>query len=224
MASITSTGALSSFSSYGATTVDLGAPGSGIWSSVPTDSYASYSGTSMATPHVTGAIALYSSYNTAAGASARRDAVLGNSIATASLAGKTVTGGRLSLDGLFGGSTEPPPPPPPPVVSTYDPTVVSVSAPATSRLNRNNTVFVTVGNLGNTSAQVRVALTATGGTPGNPTTVLVPAGGTATATIGWKAPRIRTAYTLTATTTLVSTTLVDANPGNNTGSTPITVV
>ncbi|MBU3707271.1 MAG: peptidase S8 [Mycobacterium sp.] len=224
VASITSTGALSSFSSYGATTVDLGAPGSGIWSSVPTDSYASYNGTSMATPHVTGALALYSSYNTTAGASARRDAVLGNSIATASLAGRTVTGGRLSLEGLFGGSTEPPPPPPPPVVSTYDPTVVSVSAPATSRLNRNNTVFVTVGNLGNTAAQVRVALTASGGTPGNATTVLVPAGGTATATINWKAPRVRTVYTLTATTTLVSTTLVDANLGNNTGSTTITVV
>ena len=41
---------------------------------------------------------------------------------------------------------------------------------------------------------------------------------------GWKAPRIRTAYTLTATTTLVSTALVDANPGNNTGSTTIRLV
>ena len=50
------------------------------------------------------------------------------------------------------------------------------------------------------------------------------AGGIATATIGWKAPRVRTAYTLTAATTLVSTTLVDANPGNNTGSTTIRVV
>lgn len=35
VASITNTGALSSFSQYGATTVDIGAPGSGIWSTVP---------------------------------------------------------------------------------------------------------------------------------------------------------------------------------------------
>jgi hypothetical protein len=35
VASITNTGGLSSFSQYGATSVDIGAPGSGIWSTVP---------------------------------------------------------------------------------------------------------------------------------------------------------------------------------------------
>ncbi|MEO5569176.1 MAG: S8 family serine peptidase, partial [Gemmatimonadaceae bacterium] len=50
VASITNTGAISSFSNFGATTVDIGAPGSGIWSSVPASSkgkvvssYASFS-------------------------------------------------------------------------------------------------------------------------------------------------------------------------------------
>ena len=64
VASITSTGALSSFSQFGATTLDIGAPGSGIFSTVPVTSggtvvsgYASYNGTSMATPHVAGACA-----------------------------------------------------------------------------------------------------------------------------------------------------------------------
>ncbi|MFM1768185.1 MAG: hypothetical protein RJA22_714 [Verrucomicrobiota bacterium] len=97
VASITSSGALSSFSSYGSTTVDLGAPGSAINSSVPVDTYASYNGTSMATPHVTGAIALYHSRNPGASAAFIKTVILGSATPTASLAGKTVSGGRLNV-------------------------------------------------------------------------------------------------------------------------------
>lgn len=61
VAALTSSGALASFSNYGNATVDLAAPGSGIWSTVPNGGYASYSGTSMATPHVMGALALIAS-------------------------------------------------------------------------------------------------------------------------------------------------------------------
>lgn len=107
VASITSTGALSSFSNYAATKVDLGAPGSGIWSSVPKSSkgkvisgYASYSGTSMATPHVTGACALYVSTHPGATAAQIKTAILGGVTATASLSGKCVTGGRLNVSGF----------------------------------------------------------------------------------------------------------------------------
>ena len=102
VASITNTGARSSFSSYGATTVDLGAPGSSIVSSVPDNAYASYSGTSMATPHVTGALALYASTHPGATALSMRNALLANVTATTSLAGFTVTGGRLDVDKLMG--------------------------------------------------------------------------------------------------------------------------
>lgn len=224
VASITSTGALSSFSSYGSTTVDLGAPGSGIISSVPTNSYANYSGTSMATPHVTGAIALYASYNTTANAAGLRAEILGNTKATSSLAGTTVTGGRLSLEGLFGVSATPTPPPPTPTpVATYDPTAISISAPAGVTTRRNVNVSITIGNLGNAAVQARVSLTATGGTAGNATTVLVPAGGRVTTTIAWKAPSTRATYTLTATTSLVSTALTDANPANNSTSVAVIV-
>jgi subtilisin family serine protease len=101
VASVTSTGGLSSFSNYGATKVDLGAPGSGIYSTIPhkngTPSYASYSGTSMATPHVTGAVALYASTHPGLSAAALKSAILGTVTATTSLNNKCSTGGRLNV-------------------------------------------------------------------------------------------------------------------------------
>lgn len=104
VAALTSTGALASYSNYGATQVDLGAPGSGIWSTVPVSSkgaiissYASYNGTSMATPHVTGACALYASSHPGASAADIKNAILNNVVSTVSLSGKTATGGRLNV-------------------------------------------------------------------------------------------------------------------------------
>jgi subtilisin family serine protease len=100
VAAITSSGGRSSFSNYGATTVDLGAPGSGIYSTVPYNGYASYSGTSMATPHVTGAAALYAASHPGATAAQIKAAILQSTVPTTSLAGKTVTGGRLNVSGF----------------------------------------------------------------------------------------------------------------------------
>jgi subtilisin family serine protease len=104
VAALTSTGALASYSNYGSTTVDIGAPGSGIVSTVPSRSgasaYASYSGTSMATPHVTGGAALYAASNPGASAVAIKQAILSSAVPTPSLSGKCVTGGRLNVSGF----------------------------------------------------------------------------------------------------------------------------
>jgi subtilisin family serine protease len=107
VASITNTGAISSFSNYGSTTIDIGAPGSAIYSTVPASSggkvvsgYSSYSGTSMATPHVSGAAALYAAYHPGSSAATIKNAILSSALPTASLAGKTVTGGRLNVAGF----------------------------------------------------------------------------------------------------------------------------
>jgi subtilisin family serine protease len=107
VASITSTGARSSFSNYGSTTVDIGAPGSSINSTLPTDGYGSYSGTSMATPHVTGAVALYAAVHPEASANDIRAALLSSATPTASLSGITVTGGRLNIAAALGAVTLP---------------------------------------------------------------------------------------------------------------------
>ncbi|BBN96183.1 subtilisin-like serine protease [Deinococcus grandis] len=100
VAAIDKAGALASFSQYGKTSVDIGAPGVAITSSVPYNKYASYNGTSMATPHVTGGVALYASLNPNATAAQIRAAILGSATPTASLNGKTVTGGRLNVSGF----------------------------------------------------------------------------------------------------------------------------
>lgn len=107
VAAIDKNGGLASFSNYGAKSVDLGAPGVGIYSTLPAksgrnivSSYGSYSGTSMATPHVTGAAALYASTHSGASAAQIKSAILSSVIPTNSLNKKTVTGGRLNVSGF----------------------------------------------------------------------------------------------------------------------------
>ena len=75
VAATDSNDALASFSNYGASTVDLAAPGSSILSTYPNNTYVSMSGTSMAAPHVSGAAALAWSYAPGATYQQIRDAM-----------------------------------------------------------------------------------------------------------------------------------------------------
>ena len=101
VAAIDKSSNLASWSNYGSTRVDLGAPGVSIWSTVPgkknQSAYSAYSGTSMATPHVTGAAALYAAAHPTATAATIKGAILSTTVQTGSLSGKTVTGGRLNI-------------------------------------------------------------------------------------------------------------------------------
>ena len=93
---------LASFSNFGATTVDLSAPGVNILSTLPGNRYGSYSGTSMATPHVTGVAALIKSHSPALDDAQIKGRILSSIDKNASLQGKSVTGGRLNAPGALG--------------------------------------------------------------------------------------------------------------------------
>jgi len=97
VAASTRTDSLASFSCYGAASVDLAAPGSSILSALPGNGYASWSGTSMATPHCSGVAALLLSRNPALSVTELKRIILENTDPVGSFAGKTVTGGRLNL-------------------------------------------------------------------------------------------------------------------------------
>ena len=92
---------LASFSNYGAVTVDLAAPGVDIASTVSGGGYAYMSGTSMATPNVSGVAALAWSLKPNATYAQVRSALFSGADRLTNLTGKVATGARLNALGTL---------------------------------------------------------------------------------------------------------------------------
>lgn len=99
VAATTASGALGGFSNYGPRTVDLGAPGANILSTVPPllrgAPYEYIDGTSMAAPVVSGVVALISTTNPTASPELIRDILLSTVKPLSSLRGKVASGGLV---------------------------------------------------------------------------------------------------------------------------------
>ncbi len=114
VAAIDESGNLGSFSNWGRNSVDLGAPGVKVFSTVTQSTKysdtvidipglitATWDGTSMATPHVAGAAALYWSANPGKSWVDVKNAILMSVKRSNVLQGKTVSGGQLDVQNVM---------------------------------------------------------------------------------------------------------------------------
>jgi thermitase len=114
VAATDSADALGKFSNWGKTSVDLGAPGVKVFSTTIDGAYndtvidleqlgmkVTWDGTSMATPHVAGAAALYLSYKPTATWREIKDALIKSAKPITALSGKAVSNGKLNVENLM---------------------------------------------------------------------------------------------------------------------------
>lgn len=152
VASTTSTGARSSFSNYGAL-IDVAGPGSSILSTLNSGSttpgsetYASYSGTSMAAPHVAGVVALMQSKATTPLTPANVESLLKSTarafpVSPSQPIGAGIVNAKAAVDAVGGN----PPPPPPPGGSTLTKGVPVTGLSASTGNSVNYTMTVPAG-------------------------------------------------------------------------------
>ncbi|UCE04118.1 MAG: S8 family serine peptidase, partial [Candidatus Latescibacterota bacterium] len=92
---------LATFSNFGATSVDLAAPGVGILSTTPGNAYRSFDGTSMATPHVSGVAGLILASFPGLAPRATAIRIVGGSDVVPAFASSTSSSGRLNAAGAL---------------------------------------------------------------------------------------------------------------------------
>ena len=105
---------LASFSNYGPVSVDLAAPGDKIYSTSNSGGYSYLSGTSMATPYVSGVAALLKAQSPSISTAQIKGKILNNCDVLQSFAGKVSTGGRLNAAKALGINNPTPTPTPTP--------------------------------------------------------------------------------------------------------------
>jgi len=123
---------LASFSNYGAKSVDLAAPGVSIYSTTKSNGYKYLSGTSMATPYVSGVAALIKTQNPSMTATQIESKIFSNCDSLSVLSGKMVTGGRLNAAKALGQTQGTPtvtPTPTPTATPTIAPTPTVTHTP-----------------------------------------------------------------------------------------------
>ncbi|MGH9789400.1 MAG: S8 family serine peptidase [Candidatus Acidiferrales bacterium] len=92
--------ALAGFSSFGRHTVHLAAPGQEILSTTPGNTYSTFNGTSMATPHVAGVAALLKAQDPSRDGKAIKNLILAGGVDVADFS-QTITGKRLNAHGAM---------------------------------------------------------------------------------------------------------------------------
>ncbi len=96
VAATTKTGSLAAWSNYGGRSVDLAAPGTSILSTRNGNAYASLTGTSMATPYVSGVAAMLWAQRPDLSVNEIRKIIFGSVSSGSSFSGKVMTGGAIN--------------------------------------------------------------------------------------------------------------------------------
>lgn len=217
---------LTTFSNYGRNSVHVGAPGELILSTIIGGGYDSWSGTSMATPHVAGAAALVLSRCPLDTASLK-NTLLNNVDPVASLSAVTVTGGRVNVHkallacnsvspGLSLSISDSPDPATANTNLTYTLTVTNDSPNAATGVTLTDTLPSGATFVSAASGQGACSVN---GTTINCALGSMASGATAIVTIVVK-PTVTGAITNTAT---VKGNEADPNPGDNTATATTTI-